>query len=337
MLSCTAPNSGTLSFSCFFYCCRYVGIAAGLGLKAVLLKYPEVNGTVSVLGTPAEEDGGGKIDLIEAGAFANADVALMVHPDRLNMMEPVALAYTPCTVAFTGKAAHAAAAPWEGVNALDAAISAYQSLSMLRQQTEPDCRFHAVIPEGGKRPNIIPESTKMKFIIRSPTNKGIAVLKHKATNIMKAAALASGCDVDITYASPEKAAHYSNMVSNTHLTQCFRKHWESCNPVQSHVSANCIWASTDMGNVSYVVPSIHPTFDIGTSADIHSRDFATAAATHEAHVATLCVAKAMACVGWDVLTDPKFLCQVKETFKEQLSALIGPCSMPACTQLFNST
>ena len=297
------------------------GVAAALGLKAALEANTSTSGVVTVLGTPAEEGGGGKLDLIEADAFSDIDVCLMVHPEATNMLSPGILSVNHASVTFTGRAAHASAAPWEGVNALDAAVNAYTAMSMLRQQLRPECRLHAVITNGGAKPNIIPEKASMKFYIRAPTDKEVGVMKEKLTSIMNAAALATGCQVEIKYQAEDSPAFYSNMITNCQLIDRYCKHWQSFGPANGTLAADRVWASTDMGNVSYVVPSIHPTFNIGTSANIHTRDFAAAAMEPEAHAATRCVSKAMAAVGWDILTDSDLLKEVKESFKQQLASM----------------
>ena len=297
------------------------GVAAGLGLRAALLS-GQVSGMVSIIGTPAEESGGGKIDLIKADAFAGVDAALMAHPDQLNMMAPIALGYNTALVTFTGRAAHAAAAPWDGLNALDAAINAYTSLSMLRQQMKPDCRMHAVITEGGVKPNIIPERAVLKYTVRSTCLQELSALKEKTIAIMKAAGQATGCDVDIEFANIEEPSHYSDVIHNPCLVERFQQHWEMLGErdgaAAAVVAPNQVWASTDMGNVSHVVPSIHPTFSIGTSANIHTREFTAAAMTEEAHKATRTVAKAMAMVGWDIMSDEQVLVRVKQGFRQQI-------------------
>ena len=304
--------------SCVMWC--GTGVAAGLGLKAALLANPAVSGTVTVLGTPAEENGGGgKVKLIDAGALHGADVAMMAHPDAQNMMAPGVMANTTGSAVYTGRAAHAAAAPWEGVNALDAAVAAYTSMSMLRQQTKPDCRMHAVITEGGVKPNIIPERSALAFTVRATSDRDLAPLKDKVTAIMKSAAVSTGCELNLEYSCPDgHVSHYANLIHNTELLTRYQMHWSGFGPQYGDIVPDRVWASTDMGNISQVVPSIHPTFRISASdVNIHSREFTTAAMEPQAHAAARCAAKAIASVGWDVLTDEDFLRKVKESFQAQ--------------------
>ncbi|NXS49456.1 P20D2 protein, partial [Balaeniceps rex] len=173
-----------------------VGAAAALGLKAALESLPQPAAVaITVLGTPAEEQGGGKIDLINAGAFDGLDVVFMAHPSQENAAYLPDVAEHDVTVKYYGKASHAAAYPWEGVNALDAAVLAYNNLSVLRQQMKPTWRVHGVIKNGGVKPNIIPSYTELEFYLRAPSMKDLSVLTEKVENCFKAAALATGCEV----------------------------------------------------------------------------------------------------------------------------------------------
>jgi amidohydrolase len=166
--------------------------------------------TVRLLGTPAEESGGGKVKLIEAGAYKGVDACLMVHPvpmipgkPDLHCMATVQeggfLANDKVKVTFTGKPAHAAAAPWEGINALDAVVSAYVNISMLRQQILPSQKVHGVIVNGGDRPNVIPMTATVDYYIRSPTIKTLKPLTEKVIKCFEAAATATGCKVDYSW------------------------------------------------------------------------------------------------------------------------------------------
>ena len=160
-------------------------------MKDVLESNPHL-GQVVVLGTPAEEGGGGKIKLIENGCLDEFDFCMMVHPGPEISATAVMLAAAEYTATYHGKAAHAAAYPWEGVNALDAAVQCYSSLSMLRQQMKPTWRLHGVITKGGVKPNIIPEEAEVNYLFRAPTMKELEVLTSKAEACMHAAAEATG-------------------------------------------------------------------------------------------------------------------------------------------------
>jgi len=179
-------------------------MTAFIGLAMAVQKLG-IAGRVRILGTPAEETGGGKAKLIEAGAFrGDVAAAIMSHPIPSSMLPDGCggiaavsfLASYKVIVEFTGKSSHASGEPWSGINALDAAVSAYNSISMMRQQIHPDERIHGVIEDGGKAPNVIPHYARMKWAIRSPTMKGVSILVARTKACFEAAALSSGCKVN---------------------------------------------------------------------------------------------------------------------------------------------
>ena len=291
------------------------GLAAGIGLKSALERF-SLPGTVTVLGTPAEEGGAGKVVMIDAGYFNDVDFAMMVHPAYVNDAYPQALAVRRVAVTFHGKEAHAAMAPWEGVNALDAAVMAYNSISVMRQQMKPSWRIHAVISNGGTKPNIIPGKTEMEYYIRAPTEKEVEDLQEKSFNCFRAAATATGCTVDIK----ETGKPYSNLVTNKAMADLFIK---ECTSLGCEMSgASLPTGSTDMGNVSYVVPSIHPMYAIGTAVN-HSAEFTAVANSGEAHTLTVSMGKAMALTALEVLSDSSLLEQIKKEFKQQVKIATG--------------
>ena len=147
---------------------------------------------IVVFGTPAEEGGGGKILMINNGCFKGVDLCMMVHPSPVDMLKPTILARDKVTVTYKGHASHAAAFPWEGVNALDAAVMAYNSISVLRQQMKPTWRVHGIITEGGVKPNIIPDRTQLQYYLRAPTVEELDLLRQKVTSCFEAAATATG-------------------------------------------------------------------------------------------------------------------------------------------------
>ena len=171
------------TFDCFV--CSGLKIA----LEAVNQK-PKVK--IVLLGTPAEEGGGGKILLINNGCFKDIDFCMMVHPCPVDVLKPVILARENVVATYKGHAAHAAAFPWEGINALDAAVMAYNNISVLRQQMKPTWRVHVIITEGGVKPNIIPDRTQLKCAVRTVTDQELEVLKEKVSKCFEAAASATG-------------------------------------------------------------------------------------------------------------------------------------------------
>ncbi|XP_036987135.2 xaa-Arg dipeptidase isoform X2 [Artibeus jamaicensis] len=279
-----------------------VGAAAALGLKGALegLPGPPLPVKVTVLGTPAEEDGGGKIDLIEAGAFKNLDVVFMAHPSQENAAYLPDVAEHDVTVKYHGKASHAAAYPWEGVNAVDAAVLAYNNLSVLRQQMKPTWRAHGIIKNGGVKPNIIPCYSELIYYFRAPSMKELPVLTKKAEDCFRAAALATGCTTgDVRCIQRSGNVSDSDGDSQTGCVTCPKR-------------------STDFGNVSFVVPGIHPYFYIGSDALNHTEQYTEAAGSPEAQFYTLRTAKALAMTALDVVFKPELLEGIREDFKLKL-------------------
>ena len=287
------------------------GIAAGLGIKAALESTGAPPGKLTVLGTPAEEGGAGKVRLINKGAFNDVDVAMMVHPFTKNILEPIFLANQKLKVTYHGKAAHAAAFPWDGINALDAAVLAYNNISLLRQQLKTTIRIGAIISNGGTKPNIIPEKSEMLYYIRAPTRQEVIELRTKVTACFEAAAKATGCTVDIE----ETAPGYSDMRHNSVMTGLYGTNSEQLGV--THVEYPHTVASTDMGNVSYVVPAIHPTYAVGDGTKVnHTREFTTVVNTPEAYQNTLTAAKAIAMTAIDLFTAPDLVKEAKEEFSK---------------------
>ena len=284
------------------------GIAAGLGIKEALETEGAPKGTVTVLGTPAEEEGGGKVELIRYRAFKDIDVAMMVHPFPDTYIRPIYNARKTLNVHYAGKAAHAAAFPWEGTNALDAAVTAYSSIAVLRQQMKPTWRVHTIITEGGVKPNIIPDNSKIECFVRAPNMEELSILSNKVTECFQAAAQATGCAVDIA----EEDNTYTDVQQNATLGAAFARNYQELGVEFGDIGD--VHASTDMGNVSNVVPSLHPNYAIGTGEVNHTREFTAVANTPAAHHNTLLAAKAMACTAIDVLITDGLLDNIKKNF-----------------------
>ncbi|XP_036171859.1 peptidase M20 domain-containing protein 2 isoform X2 [Myotis myotis] len=296
-----------------------VGAAAALGVKGALetLPAPPPPVKVTVLGTPAEEEGGGKIDLIEAGAFKNLDVVFMAHPSQENAAYLPDVAEHDVTVKYYGKASHAAAYPWEGVNALDAAVLAYNNLSVLRQQMKPTWRVHGIIKNGGVKPNIIPSYSELIYYFRAPSMKELPVLTKKAEDCFRAAACATGCTVEIK----GEAHDYYNVLPNKSLRKAYIENGEKLGIEfisEEDAVLNGSSGSTDFGNVSFVVPGIHPYFYIGSDALNHTEQYTEAAGSQEAQFYTLRTAKALAMTALDVIFKPELLERIREDFKWKL-------------------
>ncbi|GAB4483475.1 MAG: M20 family metallopeptidase [Anaerolineales bacterium] len=288
-------------------------MAAGIGLSAVL---EEMQGEVWVIGTPAEETDGAKVLMVERGAFSEVDAALMVHPHEGNYYLSESLAIDALEVTFHGKPAHAASAPWEGRNALDAMILTFTNINALRQQIQPHARIHGIILEGGKAPNIIPERTVGRFYIRAKTRQSLNELTKKFKACVQAATLATGTQAEIR----NYENSFDNMVNNETLAERARDYFEALGskPFQR---APQNFGSIDMGNVSHVVPAVHLLVDIanGNPLTAHTPEFAKAAITPYADEALIRSGKALALTAYDLLTDPSFLEEVRQEFTDKLS------------------
>lgn len=290
------------------------GIAAGLGIIAAFKTNGKALGKLSILGTPAEEGGGGKITMIDANFFCDVDVALMAHPSPVNRYAYNSLAIERVIVKFVGKASHASMFPWDGVNALDAAVLCYQNVSCMRQQLKPSWRVHGIIKHGGVKANIIPEFTELVFYARTPTKEELQVLMTKLEQCFHSAASATGCTVKISTAGTPYLNHINNKVLSDLYFDNARAVGIDFDKYGVKPGQTVPAGSTDMGNVSHVVPSIHPTFYIGTDVASHTRAFALAAGDPNAQKYTLSVGKAMAMTAIDVFTKPKLLQKIKQDF-----------------------
>lgn len=249
-------------------------VGAGVALAGLV---DDLGIRVTVLGTPAEEGGGGKVDLIDARAFAEAAASMMIHPSPRDMLDPSFQARTSFTVEYYGKESHAAFAPQHGVNALDAFVQAYMNVATLRQQILPTDRVHCIIDHGGDANNIIPKYTKSTWGIRSASSERLAELIPKVHACFNAAASATGCRVEIN-----QAGHpYLNMINNEVMTELFQANSTALGrPLPTEAELGVSGGSSDMGNVSQVVPSIHPMLAIETDGAVnHQAEFAAATIT----------------------------------------------------------
>lgn len=292
------------------------GVAAAVGAKAAL---EDRQGTIVVLGTPAEERGGGKVDLINAGAFGGIDVAMMVHPIGGSNVAPgvAATRWLPTAihalnVCFLGKNAHAGAAPWEGVNALDAFVVAYNAIAVLRQQMPLTARVHGIVTKGGEAPNVIPDRVEARFFIRESSMATLQALEPRILACFEGAATATGCRLEYEW----EGNPYSDMLISTPLIQAYERHAVEAG-LQVHSQPLHAGGSTDMGNVSYVVPSIHPMFGIATADSNHTPGFAEGAGRPAAEDVMLKAAMAMARTAFDVATDPELLRSARQEFRER--------------------
>ncbi|UPX16911.1 uncharacterized protein EKO05_0007292 [Ascochyta rabiei] len=292
---------------------------------AEAMKQHNFEGRVRILGTPAEEGGGGKAKLIDAGAFPkDTSAAIMAHPVSAHQIfykpgyyQGLAglklIASHKFKTEFKGKPAHAAGEPWNGVNALDAAVSAYANVSLLRQQMEPDERVHGVIEVGGTVPNVITDYTRMNWNVRSPTIERADKLLSRVKNCLEAAALASGCKLNYI-TSPT----YLNLRANKTLCELYAHDMDTFGTKIQVDQEKMMNASTDMGNVSHIIPSFHGAFAIPADKDVsaHNPAFAACAGTDEGHKAALTCAKGMAMLALRVLLDDDVAKRAKDDFEQ---------------------
>lgn len=248
-----------------------MSVGAAIALAAVA---DETGIAVEVIGTPAEEGGGGKIVLLERGAFANLDLALMVHPAPVDVAEARPFAVSHWHVQYDGRAAHAAAYPERGVNANDALLIAQVALGLLRQQLPAGVRVHGVQTRGGEAPNAIPERTEARWYVRAETTEQLLDLEARVRACFEAGALATGAALTIT---PE-SARYAEMRTDEETLERYRANLRALgrNFDVDPAAATMNRASTDMGNVSQVVPAIHPYIGVGGDASNHQPAFAAA-------------------------------------------------------------
>ena len=277
-------------------CGHNIIATAALGAASSLVELAgELGVRVTVLGTPAEEKYGGKVDLIRAGAFDGAAASMMIHPSPKNTVDPRVLAITHVDVEFFGKNAHASAAPWEGLNALDAFVAAYVNISAWRQAMMSTDRVHGIITDGGKAANIIPDYTRSEWFIRAATKERLDVMVERFTDQIEAAARASGCRVVIT---PQGNA-YSDMRHEPTMVELFDANSTALGRTLDRSAPGDPAGSTDMGDVSHVVPSIHPMLAIETNAAVnHQAEFAAATITDSGNRAIRDGALAMA---WTII------------------------------------
>jgi amidohydrolase len=283
-------------------------VAAGIAAKRAV---DELGGQIIVFGTPGEELYGGKAIMAERGAFTDVDVAMMVHPGTSDITDIQTLACQTLDVEFFGQAAHAAASPEEGISALEALIQSFNTINSLRQMMRSTDRINGIITDGGKAANIIPDHTAASFIVRAETNDYLEDLMGKVINCFKGAAEATGAKLEFKYGE-----RYESMFNNIPLARAFRDNLNSLGHNIHSEETNTSTFSTDMGNVSQLVPAIHPLIAIAQcDTFLHSPQFARVAVTEPAFKSMLDAAKAMAMTIVDILADQNLLSKIQAEFR----------------------
>ncbi|NBR50876.1 MAG: M20 family peptidase [Alphaproteobacteria bacterium] len=295
-------------------CGHNIIATTGLGASLALAKLNgALPGKVRYLGTPAEESGNGKELMARQGAFNGLDAAMMVHPAGIDLITMPSLAVNEVRVTYTGKAAHASAMPFAGVNALDALVTAYQSIAQLRQHIKQSERIHGIFNEAGLAPNIVPDHAVGTFYVRAENGLALAELKARVKNCFEAGALAAGCEVQIDWALGD----YLEIKDSWAIAERYQQNAESLGrnffPLEKMPTSGA--GSTDMGNISHRVPSIHPMIACAPpSVVIHNPEFAKWAGSEKGDKAVIDGAKSLAMTAIDVLTDKKMMQQAKDDF-----------------------
>jgi len=283
------------------------GLGAALAVAAIK---PELPGTLLFLGTPAEEGGGGKVTMIDAGLFEGVDAAMMFHPANFTVVGHGSLAITEVKLAFHGKPSHASAWPEEGINALDAVIQTFNGLNALREHIKDGARIHGIITDGGLKPNIVPEHAAAEFYVRAPETDYRDELLVKLKNCAEGAALATGARLEWN----EVGHAYKAMKPNAPLIEAYVENLAGLGWTID--DAPEAMGSTDMGDVTQAVPGMHPYLGIcEPGIPGHSREFAEASASEEGAQAMLTAAKALAMTTVDVLTADDLSKRMWEAFR----------------------
>lgn len=292
------------------------GVGAGLGLGAAL-RAGGLPGSVRVFGTPAEEAVGGKVIMAAAGVFEGVDAAMGAHPGSNDTYCPtvegsgLSLACEEVRIAFHGQSAHAAADPYNGINALNAIIEVFNGMNALRQHVKGDARLHGIITHGGQAANVVPDFARAEFFVRAATLEYMNQLVEQVRQIAAGAALITGARLEFEASGLPN----SDMVTNLTLARALKRNLDEVGLEMPEATAEPASGSTDWGNVSYEVPSVETGFPIlDRVCTWHSSDVVAAADSELGYRNTLLVAKAMALTGVDILADPALLADIQREF-----------------------
>ncbi len=278
------------------------------------LAIDQFGGSILVIGTPAEEMYGGKAMMVDRGVFANLDMAMMIHPGVSDNAVIQALACQNLDVEFFGRAAHAAARPEQGINALEAMLNSFAAINSLRQHIKSTARIHGIITDGGQAANIVPAHSAASFIVRAEDSAYLEELKERVLNCFIGAATVSGARIEYKWAE----VCYSPMRNNLTLARLFRQNMQSIGRRMQLFDAKVAFGSTDMGNVSQVVPAIHPVVAIAPMDVLgHSPRFAEAAASEAGRRGLIDAAKALATTAADLVANPGLVAGVTREFQQQ--------------------
>lgn len=287
--------------------------ASSAGAAVILSKSMELLGEVIVIGAPAEETSGGKVTLVKNGIFEDIDVAMMAHPGSQNVPIIASLALDALEFTFHGRAAHAVSASHFGINALDAVINLFVGINALKKQIPQDMKINGIITEGGVVPNIIPERAVARFYLRARKRKDLDDLKEQVIRCAEGAA--SMVSANMTWQKFEVS--YDEMHTNLALADCFTRNLREMG-VSEIAPPQTAMGSVDMGNVSRVIPSIHPYLTLGSGTDIpHTREFAKASLSVDGERFVFLAMQTLALTGWDVLKNKKLMREIKREFRSK--------------------
>lgn len=292
-----------------------IGVAAGEALKAVIDQY---GGKVLVVGTPAEENFGGKVSMADAGVFDDVDVALMVHPGSENGVGSRSSALVPVKFEFHGKSAHAAASPWDGISALDSAVMSYMQINLLRQMAKPFTTIHGVIKDGGEAANVIPDYASLEYYFRAPTMSYAREMSQKAIEMVKAISQANGTTVDIS----EYECAYEDTVINYKLADILTEKYQAIGVENIQPVDEVTGGSTDVGAVSYKCPTIQGNIKIlPDTVGAHTREMAAATLTDAGKKGLVKGAQGIALTALALLENPALLAEVKAEQEKTLAEI----------------
>jgi len=286
-------------------------VGAGIAARPAIDQF---GGSLIIIGTPAEELNGGKAIMAERGGFDNLDIAMMVHPGVRDTATTQALACQALEVEFFGKAAHSASRPEAGINALEAMVQSFTAINSLRQHIGDKARIHGIITDGGEAANIVPAHSAGAFLVRAEDNTHLDELKQKVLNCFTGAATASGARLEYRWGN----VIYAPLRSNLTLARLFRQNMQSLGRRVKLTDPGSAFGSTDMGNVSQLVPSIHPMVAIAPQeVAVHSPQFAAAAASEAGSRGLFDAAKALAMTVVDLVTSPEIVTKIKQEFRQE--------------------
>lgn len=298
------------------HACGHNVIAAAAVGAAVTLRHllPPSAARIVVMGTPAEEQGVGKVEMVNEGCFAGIDFAMMVHPSSKRQVIKMYLGLAKIRFTFFGKAAHAAAHPEEGVNALDAVIQMFNGINALRQQLRHDVRVHGIITDGGVAPNIIPEKASCFFYVRAEDLPEVERVKARVLQCAEGAAVATGCRVEIR----EDTRILAPLNINKAFYRLYSDQLRYLGLEESTAPIDKNRGSSDIGNVSQVVPTIHPHVPIGDGIHIHTEEFAAATVSEKGKAAVVEGATAMALAAAELVLSSDLRAEIMSEFYSSL-------------------